>query len=152
MRRLARGRVWTGKDALAHGLVDALGGLADAIALAKAEAGLPLQVPAGPDALRFLPALPSRHKIHPSPQGFYAAQQCLMRCAPASLSFQQMSHRIFMSSVWAAAADVVPGWLLACKVQPLPCVLSLDDIPCHSRRMLWSSRRWASRHRRWCSW
>ena len=44
VRQLARGRVWTGKDALQQGLVDALGGLQHAIDLAKQEAGLPLQV------------------------------------------------------------------------------------------------------------
>ena len=44
VRKIAKGRVWNGKDALAHGLVDCLGGLQDAIALAKTEAGLPLEV------------------------------------------------------------------------------------------------------------
>lgn len=44
VRQIAKGRVWNGKDALAHGLVDCLGGLQDAIALAKQEAGLPLEV------------------------------------------------------------------------------------------------------------
>jgi len=43
VRRVARGRVWTGEDALAHGLVDALGGLQDALRIAKQEAGLPLE-------------------------------------------------------------------------------------------------------------
>ncbi|WP_026239603.1 signal peptide peptidase SppA [Parafrankia discariae] len=38
---LARGRVWTGADAHHHGLVDELGGLAHAIDLAWARAGLP---------------------------------------------------------------------------------------------------------------
>ncbi|WP_426756086.1 signal peptide peptidase SppA [Myxococcus sp. Y35] len=38
---LARGRVWTGEDALAHGLVDALGGYAKALELAKETAKLP---------------------------------------------------------------------------------------------------------------
>lgn len=37
---LARGRVWSGKAAHEHGLVDKLGGLMDAIAEAKARAGL----------------------------------------------------------------------------------------------------------------
>jgi protease-4 len=37
---LARGRVWTGADAHAHGLVDELGGLEDALALARKRAGL----------------------------------------------------------------------------------------------------------------
>ncbi|MBP7147782.1 MAG: signal peptide peptidase SppA [Acidobacteria bacterium] len=36
----AHGRVWSGKDALERGLVDSIGGLADAIELARAEAGL----------------------------------------------------------------------------------------------------------------
>ena len=39
--RVAQGRVWTGRQALEHGLVDALGGLTDAVAMAKAKAGLP---------------------------------------------------------------------------------------------------------------
>ncbi|MFP2933233.1 signal peptide peptidase SppA [Pyxidicoccus sp. 3LG] len=41
LRELARGRVWTGEDALANGLVDALGGYAKALALAKEAAKLP---------------------------------------------------------------------------------------------------------------
>ncbi len=39
-REVAKGRVWTGEDALQHGLVDQLGGLADAVHLAKQHAGL----------------------------------------------------------------------------------------------------------------
>ena len=37
---VARGRVWSGEDARARGLVDQLGGLMDAIALAKEKSGL----------------------------------------------------------------------------------------------------------------
>ena len=44
VRKIAKGRAWTGHDALRHGLVDALGGLKEAMALAKQEAGLPLEV------------------------------------------------------------------------------------------------------------
>ena len=40
----AKGRVWTGADAMQRGLVDELGGLGDALRLAKAEAGLPTDV------------------------------------------------------------------------------------------------------------
>lgn len=40
VRKVARGRIWTGEDALHHGLVDKLGGLQDAVHLAKQEAGL----------------------------------------------------------------------------------------------------------------
>lgn len=41
VEKVARGRVWTGEQALALGLVDQLGGLPTAIALARKEAGLP---------------------------------------------------------------------------------------------------------------
>jgi protease-4 len=40
LRAVARGRVWTGADALAHGLVDRLGGLEEAIGVACERAGL----------------------------------------------------------------------------------------------------------------
>jgi protease IV len=43
VEKVARGRVWTGEQALALGLVDQLGGLHTAIDLAKQEAGLPPQ-------------------------------------------------------------------------------------------------------------
>lgn len=42
---LARGRVWTGADAQARGLVDELGGLEDALALARKRAGLAEDAP-----------------------------------------------------------------------------------------------------------
>ncbi len=42
---LARGRVWTGADALSNGLVDELGGLDRAAAIARRRAGLPATAP-----------------------------------------------------------------------------------------------------------
>lgn len=39
--KVAQGRVWTGEQALQHGLIDELGGLRQAIAWAEAKAGLP---------------------------------------------------------------------------------------------------------------
>ena len=42
---VARGRVWTGRDALAVGLVDRLGGLRDAVGIARSRAGLPDDAP-----------------------------------------------------------------------------------------------------------
>lgn len=41
MEEVAQGRVWTGKDAASHGLVDAIGGLSRAIAIAKLKANIP---------------------------------------------------------------------------------------------------------------
>lgn len=40
MERIARGRVWLGEDALRNGLVDALGGLNEAVAKAKELGGI----------------------------------------------------------------------------------------------------------------
>jgi protease-4 len=40
VEQLAQGRVWTGSQARQHGLVDALGGLDRAVALAKERAGI----------------------------------------------------------------------------------------------------------------
>jgi protease IV len=67
VHELARGRVWTGADALANGLVDELGGLDRAAAIARRRAGLPAQAPlrgyphTGPvDRLR--PASSSEHR------------------------------------------------------------------------------------------
>jgi protease-4 len=51
---VARGRVWTGSDALGIGLVDELGGLRDAVRIARARAGLPADAPVS-------------HAVHVSP-------------------------------------------------------------------------------------
>jgi protease IV len=45
VHELARGRVWTGADALANGLVDELGGLEEAASIARRRAGLPEHAP-----------------------------------------------------------------------------------------------------------
>ncbi len=45
VEEVARGRVWSGKDALDVGLVDELGGFDDAVARARAEAGIPTRAP-----------------------------------------------------------------------------------------------------------
>lgn len=62
LRAVARGRVWTGADAVRHGLVDELGGLERAVELAAANAGIAredveLRVMPKPKLFeRFLPA------------------------------------------------------------------------------------------------
>jgi protease-4 len=45
---VARGRVWTGSDALGVGLVDELGGLRDAVRIARSRGGLPVDAPVRP--------------------------------------------------------------------------------------------------------
>lgn len=54
----ARGRVWTGRDALEHGLVDALGGLDTALALLR-------------EACDLAPDAPLKLQRYPRPQPFY---------------------------------------------------------------------------------
>lgn len=43
MEEAAQGRVWVGQDAVSLGLVDAIGGLSRAIAIAKQKANIPLE-------------------------------------------------------------------------------------------------------------
>ena len=54
---VAQGRVWTGAQALKNGLVDRLGGLSDALALAKSKAGI------SPDQEVALVVLPERKGV-----------------------------------------------------------------------------------------
>ena len=55
---MAQGRVWTGRQALEHGLIDEVGGLARAIALAKEKAGID-------------PGDEVELVIYPRPKGFF---------------------------------------------------------------------------------
>ena len=57
---LGRGRVWTGEDAIKRGLVDAQGGLLDAIRIAEDAAGIP-----GDRSVKFV--------LFPKPSGFQIA-------------------------------------------------------------------------------
>ncbi|MBB2913964.1 protease-4 [Streptosporangium becharense] len=58
---LARGRVWTGADACDSGLVDELGGLEDALALARKKAGLAADAP-----VRVYPKLNPLERLRPA--------------------------------------------------------------------------------------
>jgi protease-4 len=88
VNEVARGRVWSGADALANGLVDELGGLDRAIAIARRRAGLAQDAP-----LRAFP------RVHP-----------LDRLRPAASSESP--------AAWAASlrADAWgPAWQLAAR-------------------------------------
>jgi protease IV len=61
MHELARGRVWTGADAAANGLVDELGGMAAAAEIARRRAGLPADAP-----LRVYPRLTPLDQLRPA--------------------------------------------------------------------------------------
>jgi protease-4 len=60
VHEIARGRVWTGADAAGNGLVDELGGLHDAAAIARRRAGLPADAP-----LRGWPRLTPLDQLRP---------------------------------------------------------------------------------------
>ncbi len=61
MHELARGRVWTGADAAANGLVDELGGMSAAAEIARRRAGLPADAP-----LRVYPRLTPFDQLRPA--------------------------------------------------------------------------------------
>jgi protease IV len=60
MHELARGRVWTGADAVANGLVDDVGGLQAAAEIARRRAGLPATAP-----VRVYPRLSPLDQLRP---------------------------------------------------------------------------------------
>jgi protease IV len=60
VHELARGRVWTGADALANGLADEAGGLREAIIIARKRAGLPSDAP-----VRIYPRLGPLDQLRP---------------------------------------------------------------------------------------
>jgi protease IV len=68
VHELARGRVWTGADALGNGLVDELGGLDAAAAIARRRAGLPESAP-----LRIYPRNTPLDRLRPGSDARQAA-------------------------------------------------------------------------------
>ena len=104
MEELAQGRTWLGQDALASGLVDRLGGLYDAVALAKAKAGLPKDEP-----VRLLPygerrPLLQRLLADDEDESEALADQAL-RAAVARSSFSRVMQPL--SGPWALAREVL---------------------------------------------
>jgi len=61
VHELARGRVWTGADAVDNGLADETGGMAEAIAIARTRAGLPGDAP-----VRVFPRLGPLDQLRPA--------------------------------------------------------------------------------------
>jgi protease-4 len=61
VHELARGRVWTGADAVANGLADETGGIYDAIAIARKRGGLPDDAP-----VRVYPRLGPLDQLRPA--------------------------------------------------------------------------------------
>jgi protease-4 len=70
---VARGRVWTGRDALAVGLVDEFGGLRDAVRIARVRAGLPDDAPVRPAGAVALLARLGRPRNSDDPRAWAAS-------------------------------------------------------------------------------
>src|SRR6516165_9118214 len=98
VHELARGRVWTGSDALDNGLVDELGGLDRATAIARRRAGLPAGAP-----LRIYPRVTPFDRLRP---GSGDARAALL---PSALSYPAASGAMaaLLAEAWG------PVWRLA---------------------------------------
>jgi protease-4 len=103
LRDVARGRVWTGADALARGLVDRLGGLEEAVGVACERAGLRRD---GVD-VRALPHVGILHRIRPPesserPAAAYAEPdaQRLLAGALAALGLPPAAGVLSLPIVW----------------------------------------------------
>jgi len=91
---LARGRVWTGADALERELVDELGGLEQAAAIARRRAGLPATAP-----LRIFPRVRPLDRLRP----------------PASSDSRTAAAGGLLAESWG------PAWRLAARAGWPPC-------------------------------
>ena len=93
VEQVARGRVWTGADAVNNGLADSLGGLAAAARAARRRGGLPADAP-----LRLFPRVTPLDQLRPHESSEdRAAQAALTLGLPGALP--------------ALAADLAPGLL-----------------------------------------
>lgn len=101
VHELARGRVWTGADACENGLVDELGGIEDALAIARSRAGLPDSAP-----LVHYPRLGPLDRLRPAANS-EDRRAAVFASPPASLA--GLATTLFAESwgpVWEAAAQV----------------------------------------------
>ncbi|KAK9826094.1 hypothetical protein WJX81_001749 [Elliptochloris bilobata] len=106
VRRVAKGRVWTGEDALAHGLVDALGGLQDALRLAKQEAGLPLEEGAV-DVHEYTRAEPPMVQLVRLLRGSPPPEACALAAADALPAFACEAAAIALSASFPAESALL---------------------------------------------
>lgn len=104
LRAVARGRVWTGADALTHGLVDQIGGLSDAVVVACEIAGSArddIEVRAWPKPHPFAALTP--------PESSEAPAAALLRAPAATLSIgegNEMIDRLLRTLSQAAGMPV----------------------------------------------
>lgn len=103
LRGVARGRVWTGADALAHGLVDKLGGLEDAVDIACERSGLrrdEVHVRALPHVSIVRRLRPPESSEHPAATLAAPGEQPLLTGALAALGLRRETGVLTMPVHW----------------------------------------------------
>jgi protease-4 len=99
---LARGRVWTGADAFGRGLVDELGGLEDALSLARGKADLPSDAP-----VRTYPRMHPLERLRPAESSDdKAAAMSRMRLE----AWGPLTHLATELGLPTYGPLVLPGW------------------------------------------
>lgn len=94
--RIARGRVWTGEEALANGLVDKLGGLDEAIAAAAARANLADYTVTWP----VLDANPVQQVLQQLLVSAGVGNVAALKPSPASRIMRQVNDGLDMLALW----------------------------------------------------
>jgi protease-4 len=103
LREVARGRVWTGADALAHGLVDRIGGLEEAVGIACERAGLrrgDVDVRALPRVSVLRRIRPPESSEHPASAQMVPVEQPLLAGALAALGLPPLAGALTMPVGW----------------------------------------------------
>lgn len=100
---LAAGRVWSGRDALSHGLIDRLGGLD--VAMDEARALVPGLSPAAQQRLPFrvIPSFASRRKLPTAPEPEALLRAWLSRASPELVtlwSAHARGERLLLLAPW----------------------------------------------------
>jgi len=92
VHELARGRVWSGADAVANGLADQTGGLREAVAIARRRGGLPIDAP-----VRVFPKLGPLDQLRPAESS---------EAAPAAAGLLRAAFTEGWGPAWEIAAQV----------------------------------------------
>ena len=103
LREVARGRVWTGADALEHGLVDRIGGLEEAVGIACERAGLrrgDVDVRALPRVSVLQRIRPPESSEHPASAQVVPFEQPLLAGALAALGLPPLAGALTMPVGW----------------------------------------------------
>jgi protease-4 len=100
VEEVARGRVWTGADAVTRGLVDELGGIETAAAHARSRAGLPDSAP-----LRLYPRVSPLDRVRPPGSSEYVSAWSAPTPARALLT-EAMAAQDLLAEAWGPVSTL----------------------------------------------